>query len=196
MASDVDPVDRSSRARVRGMRAAGFAIIALSAGAALLPAEKGLSADVMGSLLLSAGLIEVIAGSLRRDTRLFAIAAGLVTTLAGLTFLLNEDARIFPAINLVMVWLFARSALLAIAGLRIDSAVRRWTWIAGATDALLGLLLLIGLSLASAVILIFGPTPDMVASFAWVLAVSFVVTGVLLLQVANCERESASSSSA
>jgi hypothetical protein len=31
-----------------------------------------------------------------------------------------------------------------------------------------------------------------VATFAWVLALSFVATGTLLLEVASCERESAS----
>ena len=183
--------DWSARARARGMRVAGFAIILLSAGAALLPVDDGLSSDLMGALLLSSGLIEMIAGSLRRNIRIFAMAAGGVTAAAGLMFLLNEDARIFPAINLIVMWLFVRSILLAVAGIRLQGAIRRWSWIAGATDALLGAILLIGLSLSSAVILIFGPTPDMIASFAWVLALSFVVTGTLLLQVASCERDSA-----
>jgi hypothetical protein len=36
------------------------------------------------------------------------------------------------------------------------------------------------------VVSIFGPTPELVATFAWVLAASFVVNGLLLLEVASC----------
>ena len=173
------------------MTAAGLAIILLGAGAALMPAEEGLSSDVVGALLLGAGLIEVVAGSLRKETRIFAMLAGGVTAGAGLVFLLNEDARFFPMINVVIAWLLIRALVLAIASVRTGGAVRRWTMIAAVTDLLLGLIMLLGLSLASAVVLIFGPTPAMIASFAWVLALSFAVTGILLLQIASCERESA-----
>jgi len=38
---------------------------------------------------------------------------------------------------------------------------------------------------------LFGPTPQMVASFAWILAISFVITGMLLLEIASCERDAA-----
>jgi hypothetical protein len=36
---------------------------------------------------------------------------------------------------------------------------------------------------------LFGPTPAIVATFAWILALSFVATGLLLLEVASCARE-------
>jgi hypothetical protein len=58
-------------------------------------------------------------------------------------------------------------------------------------DFLLAVLLIAGLSVATVVISIFGPTPEVTASFAWVLAASFAVTGSLLLEVASCERERA-----
>ena len=61
----------------------------------------------------------------------------------------------------------------------------------GATDFVLGLVLLIGLSLSTVVVLLFGPTPAVVASFAWIVALSFVATGLLLLEVASCERSGA-----
>ena len=179
----------SSRARARGTTVAAIAIILLGVGAALMPAEKGISPDVVGALLLAAGLIELVAGSLRRDTRMLAMLAGGVTAVAGLLFLLNEDARFFPTINVVVAWLLLRSVILAVASARVDGTVKRWKLIAAAMDFLLGLILLIGLSLSSAVVLIFGPTPTMVASFAWILAISFIVTGLLLLQVASCERD-------
>jgi hypothetical protein len=58
-------------------------------------------------------------------------------------------------------------------------------------DFLLAVLLIAGLSISALVINIFGPTPQLIASFAWVLAASFVVNGLLLLEVASCERDEA-----
>ena len=45
------------------------------------------------------------------------------------------------------------------------------------------------LLICAVVVLLFGPTPAIVASFAWIVALSFVATGLLLLEVASCERE-------
>jgi hypothetical protein len=59
-------------------------------------------------------------------------------------------------------------------------------------DFLLAVVLVAGLSISAIVVSIFGPTPPLVASFAWVIAASFVVNGLLLLEVASCEQESAS----
>jgi hypothetical protein len=62
-------------------------------------------------------------------------------------------------------------------------------------DFFLAILLIAGLSISALVVSIFGPTPELIASFAWVLAASFVVNGALLLEVASCERASDPSSS-
>ena len=55
----------------------------------------------------------------------------------------------------------------------------------------IAILLIAGLSIAALVVSIFGPTPPLIASFSWVLAASFVVNGLMLLEVASCEREGA-----
>jgi hypothetical protein len=55
-------------------------------------------------------------------------------------------------------------------------------------DFLLAALLIAGLSIATIIVSLFGPTPQLIASFAWILAASFVVNGLLLLEVASCER--------
>ena len=60
--------------------------------------------------------------------------------------------------------------------------------ISAGLDFFLAVLLFAGLSISALIISIFGPTPPLIASFAWVLAASFVVTGSLLLEVASCER--------
>ena len=58
------------------------------------------------------------------------------------------------------------------------------------TDFLLAVLLFAGLSVAAVVVSLFGPTPPLIATFSWILAASFVATGLLLLEVASCEQES------
>ena len=180
----------SGRTRARSLRVAGFAIILLSAGAALLPVEKGVSADVIGALLVAGGLIELVAGSLRREVRAFAMAAGAVTTLAGLLFIVNPETQLFPNVSLVIGWLILRSLILAAACTQISGSVRRWMALSAGMDFLLAVLLIAGLSIAAIVVSLFGPTPPLVASFAWVLAASFIVNGMLLLEVASCERRS------
>jgi len=188
-----DQLDRASFMRARWMSVAGVAMILLGVGAALMPLGEGLSSQVVGGLLVAAGLIELAAGSLRRDTRDLAMLAGGITILAGLLFLLDWELRFFPIVNIVIGWLALRSVILAFKSRRVEGSVRTWTAVAAATDFVLALVLLVGLSLSSVVVLLFGPTPAIVATFAWILALSFVATGLLLLEVASCEREAAES---
>jgi hypothetical protein len=181
----------SDRSRARGIRAAGFAIILLSAGAALLPAGKTISSDMIGGLLIAAGLIEAVAGSLRSDVRPFAMAAGGVTTVAGLLFITNPETHFFPMVTPVIGWLLLRSVILAIASGESTGSVRLWTGLSAGMDFLLAALLIAGLSISTLIVSIFGPTRELIASFAWVLAASFVINGLLLLEVASCERGAA-----
>jgi hypothetical protein len=170
---------------------AGIAIILLSAGAVFLPAGKRISPDMIGGLLISAGLIEAVAGSLRREVRTLAMTAGAVTALAGLLFLINPETHFFPSVAPVIAWLLLRSLILAISSVESVASVRMWTAISATVDLLLAILLIAGLSVSTLVISVFGPTPEMVASFAWVVAASFVANGLLLLEVASCEARSA-----
>ncbi|NUQ18289.1 MAG: hypothetical protein HOP95_07530 [Sphingomonas sp.] len=183
---------RSDRNRARALGVAGIAIILLSAGAVLLPAGKRISADMIGGLLIAAGLIEAVAGSLRREVRPFAMTAGGVTALAGLIFVINQESHFFPTVILVIAWLLVRSVVLGAAGLELRGSVRVWTALSAGMDFLLAALLIAGLSISTLVISLFGPTPWLIASFAWFVAASFVVNGLLLLEVASCERESRS----
>jgi hypothetical protein len=179
----------SNRARARAIRVAAVAIVLLSIGAALLPAGKRISSDMIGGLLIAGGLIEAVAGSLRREARPFAMAAGIVAAVAGLLFIINPETHFFPMVAPVIAWLFLRSLILAAAAREAESSVRTWTAVSAGVDFLLALLLVAGLSISTLVISIFGPTPELVASFAWVLAASFVVNGLLLFEVASCESE-------
>ena len=180
---------RSARDRARLIGAAGLVIMLLSAGAALLPlANRIPGANVVGSLLLAAGLVETLAGTQRNDSRLFVMLAGVVTAVAGLFLVLSPVTHIFPTLYLVAAWLGVRSVTLALASTRCGGSVRMWTWISAATDLSLALIVLAGISIATLIVGLFGPTPEVVASFAWVLALSFVVNGALLLEIASCLR--------
>lgn len=186
----------SNKARARAIRVAGIAIVLLSIGAALLPAGKRISSDMIGGLLVSVGLIEAVAGSLRREARPYAMAAGAIAAFAGLLFIVNPETHFFPTVTPVIAWLLLRSLVLALACRESGGSVRTWTAVSAAVDFLLALLLITGLSASTLVVSLFGPTPEMVASFAWVLAASFIVNGLLLLEVASCESDAGSAAPA
>jgi len=172
------------------IRAAGIVIILLSAGAALLPFLGQISGTVaIGMLLLLAGILEMFAGSLRQQTRSLAILAGATTAVAGLLFLLNGRGELLSSVTVVAAWLVARAAILFMASRLSSGSVRMWVRISALTDLVLGLALLAGLSVVGLVVTLFGPAPQVVASFAWVLALSFVATGTLLLEVASSETD-------
>jgi uncharacterized membrane protein HdeD (DUF308 family) len=179
----------SRSAAPRLIAAAGIVIILLGAGAALLPLLHGRpSANVVGWMLLAAGLVELGSSFVRTTARMPASLAGAVTAIAGLVFIFYAPTRFFTTLNLVTYWLLMRSAALVAAAVTLKGTPRMWTAIAAATDFLLGLILLAGLSISTLVVGLFGPTPVIIASFAWVLAISFVATGLFLLSIASCER--------
>lgn len=182
----------SDQKRARALRVAGIAIILLGIGAALLPAGKTISSDMIGALLIAAGLIEMVAGSLRRSVRPLAMAAGGVTALAGLLFIINPETHFFPTVTPVIAWLLIRSLILAVGSSEAGGSVRMWTALSAGMDFLLAVLLIAGLSISTIVISVFGPTRELVATFAWVLAASFIVNGLLLLEVASCADSSPS----
>jgi hypothetical protein len=177
--------------RARGLRIAGIVIILLGIGAALLPAGKTIPSDMIGALLIAGGLVEVVAGSLRRESRSFAMVAGAVTAGAGLLFVLNPETHFFPSVWPIIGWLLLRSLILLGALTETRGSVRNWTAISAGMDFLLAVLLIAGLSISTIVISLFGPTRELIASFAWILAASFAVNGLMLLQVANCAEDAA-----
>lgn len=181
------PATRPERNRARGLKAAGIAIILLGIGAALLPASERVSSELIGALLVAAGLVEGVAGSMRREARPVMVAAGCVTALAGLLLVLNPTTHFFPHVSLVVAWLVLRGLILALAIRLTSGTVRAWTAISAGLDLLLGLLLFAGLSISTLVVSIFGPTEPLIASFAWFLSASFIVNGLLLLEVSSCE---------
>lgn len=179
--SMIDKAGRAGASLAGGRRLlfwAGVATAALGLGAALLPLIEAHGIFV-GWLLLAAGTIELIAASGRRpdEARETMRSAGAVTLAAGLAFLLDQAIGLYSVIYVVMVWLLARGAVMTLAAMRARGAACRWALFGAAADLALGLILLIGLPIAALVAQLFGPTPELVSRFAFILAVSFLVTG-------------------
>ena len=187
---------RGTRSRVRNpaslIKAVGIFIIILSAGSALLPIlGLGMGTAAIGALLMVAGTAEMIAARLRHESRLLAVFAGLVTALAGLLLMVNPIAGLLRSVTVVTAWLLARSIIIAFNSRRAHGRVKLWLGLSAATDLVLGLSSLTGLSITTLYVTLFGESPELVAGFGWVLALSFVATGAMLLEVASCERKSA-----
>jgi hypothetical protein len=119
------------------------------------------------------------------------MTAGVVTAVAGLLFILNPETHFFPTVWPIVGWLAVRAFVLVGEAIETRGSVRTWTAISAGMDFLLAALLITGLSISTIVVSVFGPTRELVAAFAWVLAASFVVNGLMLLEVASCESEGA-----
>ena len=184
------PSDQSSVARARWIGAAGWLVLLLGAGSALLPLVSRANGEVIiATLLIAAGVVELLAGALRHETRKLAMLAGALTVIAGLLFATEARTGFLSTLSIIAAWLVLRGIILGIAATLEHGSVRTWTGLSAAMDLALGVLLFVGLSVAAIVVNLFGATPDLIASFAWVLALSFVVNGLMLLEVAACARD-------
>jgi uncharacterized membrane protein HdeD (DUF308 family) len=178
---------RLDRARWIGL--AGWLIIILSIGTASVPLlgpTEG--AAVIGGLLILAGFVEILAGSLRQQTRTLAMLAGMITVASGLLFSTEPATKFMPTLIIIAGWLFLRSFVLAIAAFREFGSVRFWTGLSALADFILAMVVTAGISISALIVSLFGPTPPLIAHFAWILAISFVATGSMLLEVASCAR--------
>ncbi len=182
------PAHERLTSNVNLIRAAGIFTLLLSAAAALLPLLGPVAGTrTIGTVLLAAGLAEMLAGMARHEARSLAILAGTSTVAAGLLFFLNFAGDLLSSMSVIAAWLLARAIILFFTLRVAHGRVRMWIGISALTDLALGLALVVGLSVTSLAVMVFGPVPAVVASFAWVLALSFVATGTFLLEVAGCE---------
>ncbi len=185
------PTDQSDlQSRSRGIAIAGALIIAMSAAAALLPLfERRGGATIIGVLLVVTGLAELFAGLLRHEAKVPSILMGAVAVVAGLFFVTGPATEFFlPSVVIVTAWLICRAVLLVIASRATRGGVRWWTGLSAITDLVLALILIVGIPIAALVLGVFGATPPLVASFAWILALSFIADGLMLLEVASAAR--------
>ncbi len=189
--NDVPTTASPLAARARGIAVAGWLIIAMAGVAALLPLfEQEGGAVIIGSLLIASGLAELFAGTLRHEAKRLSILNGVVAIIAGALFATGPASQYFmPSVVIVIGWLILRSILLFLAARVTDKGVRWWTTLSAITDALLAALLIIGIPIASLVLGLFGATTPLVAAFAWILALSFITDGLMLLEIASASRQ-------
>lgn len=172
--------------------AAGVVIVLLAFGALLLPLREGIPGRiVVGWLLIAAGLAELVAALVRDEHRRTGAIAAVATLIAGVRLAFDPTAGFFTVLNLVILWLVVRGAALLLAAALARQPLRWWIAIAAATDLLLAIALLIGLPIAVLVVGLFGPTPPIIATFAWVFGLSFVATGTLLIALSRIDGKGA-----
>lgn len=178
----------STERRTLVIRLAGALIVLLAFGAALLPLAQHIPArTVIGLLLGAAGAVELVAVYARRGHQIpVGIAAG-ASVLAGLRLALDPGANFFTVLNLVILWLVVRAVALFFSARKTPRPVCDWTYFAAAVDLLLAVALLGGLPVAVLIYGLFGQTSEIIATFAWIFAASFVAAGLLLIAVAPHE---------
>lgn len=170
---------------------AGVLVLLLAVGAALLPlTENNHAREMVGWLLLAAGVVELLALTGRRLHRPSAAVAAGATALAGARLVFGPPANFFAIMNVVILCQIVRSAALAFAAWRTEDRFQSWLIFSAAIDFLLAIGLLAGLPTTYLVVGVFGPTPQIIATFAWVLALSFVATSALLFAAARHETRS------
>ena len=170
---------------------AGAFICGLGAVAFFLPimvTTAGVS--TIGLLLTGVGLAEAAAGWARRDRRTgrAALGAGSAAILVGIIFLAVPSMEVVPASYFIIMWLFVRGALLLYASVPWRDPEHAWLAVSGLADVGLGLVLMLGLPVTGLTVSLFGPTPEVIASFSLVVALSFLVAGVSLIVMALHER--------
>ena len=184
----------SARLETEGARSlgSGLVTIALAAVALFLPEiDWAPTGGLVGWLLVLAGMAEV-AFAARRGRDLpgrTALFSGLLTAFAGLVFVANPLAGYFPVANVVTAWLLVRGALILVMAVKAGRSVPgAWLALSGAADLLLGLVLVAGWPVAALVVSLFGPTPEIVARFSLILALSLLATGVSQAAIGLCSR--------
>jgi uncharacterized membrane protein HdeD (DUF308 family) len=151
------------------------------------------SSVIVGGLLLVAGLAELAFGSKRGWDVVGTAAAwsGIITAAAGLLFVLKPSTAYFQVANAVTLWLLARGIFMLVMAWRTgDLRCGGWMALTGLADLTLGVILIAGLPVTALVVNMFGPTPEVVARFALILAVSFAVAGISQIAIALDQRGS------
>ena len=170
------------------MKAAGYAVILASAAAALLPTgnfESG--AKIVGSLMIIVGLFEMLANALRKRTNWAAITAGGISILAGVLIFAQPVTTFVSTVYVVIAWLAVRGLLLFLSAAETRGRARIFALVAAVVDLALGGIVWFGLNVSALVLALFGTTDRMIADFAWVLTLSFVNAGLLLVGVASAQ---------
>jgi uncharacterized membrane protein HdeD (DUF308 family) len=168
--------------------------MALGAAAVILPLSQDRPlAESAGWILLIGGLVEALLGTscVRSPLGRAALLSGGLGALTGLLFVMGGWSGLFPVTTMVLFWLFLRSLVLIVQGLRGRRElppVGNWLLVRGIADAALGATLLLSLPIIALLVLAFGGSKEAITTFSGLLSISFIVTGLSLLGTALAER--------
>jgi uncharacterized membrane protein HdeD (DUF308 family) len=172
------------------IRAAGYAVMLASAAAAILPATNFENGPmIVGGLMFIVGLFEVLANLLRTTGKRAGAAAGAASVAAGVLIFAQPASSFVTTVYVFMGWLLVRGLLLGISAIENVGPIRRAVTMAAALDFILAAVVWTGLTASTLVIALFGPTKPIIADFAWLIAISFVGSGLLLVKLANDQSE-------
>jgi hypothetical protein len=113
-----------------------------------------------------------------------------MTVVAGMIFIGVMSMGLAQLTLLTIVWLVVRALISLRLGLQAGASPSAGALllVRGATDAILGLALIAGLSVLQIAILFFGSSPAMATGFLVIIAISFGVAGVGLISIAVAQR--------
>jgi len=174
--------------------ACGLITMALGAAAVLLPLSQDRPlAESAGWILLIGGVVEALLGTtcVRSCLGRAALLSGGLSGITGLIFVLGGWSELFPMTTVVMLWLFLRSLVLIVHGLRGGRElppIGNWLLVRGIADAALGATLLLSLPIIALLVFAFGGSKEAITTFSGLLSISFIVTGISLLGTAFAER--------
>lgn len=174
--------------------ACALVTMALGAAAVILPLSQNRPlAESAGWILLIGGVVEALLGTTcaRSPLGRAALLSGGLSTVAGLAFVVGGWSGLFPLTTMVMLWLFLRSLVLIVQGLRGRGKmppIGYWLMVRGIADAALGATLLLSLPIIAFIVLAFGGSKEAVTTFSGLLSISFIVTGISLLAIALAQR--------
>ena len=169
-----------------------FKVLVAVAALALPLIEHRLLPLWVGAMLLAGGVAELAVGWASRQSTVgkVALGSGIMTVLAGIIFIGVMSMGLAQLTLLTIVWLVVRALISLRLGLQTgaSAAARTLLLVRGATDAILGLALIAGLSVLQIAILFFGSSPAMATGFLVIIAISFGVAGVGLIAIAVAQR--------
>ncbi len=174
--------------------ACGLIKVALAGVAILFPfLDAHPIVPAVGWLLAAGGLTELaLAWRGRRSwVGRLTFGSGTVTLIAGAILVKSTWTGLFPVTQFITGWLLLRGIVaIDVAVLSRNTPAANWLWLMlrGAIDLGLGLLLLMGAPLSMLLVLVFGPTQELVTVFFHILGLSFLVAGIGLVAIALAQR--------
>lgn len=178
----------------RGTLACGVLKVLIAIVAITLPLLKDRQiASSIGWMLIAGGAPEFLLGwsAHRSAMGKVMLGSGLLTISAGLLFVTSGWTGLFSVFSIVTVWLLLRGLTWLYIGFLSSRTFPRdsvWLLLRGLVDLGLGLLLMMGMSIANMILFAIGVTSYILTAVGVSLSVSFLVGGASLIAISLTQR--------